>query len=216
MEGPDMDISNISWIGHASFRIDDAPGCIYIDPWKLPNDLPPADLILLTHTHFDHLSAEDIAAITTPSTTLVGPQSVADALASEVTVVGPDDVIAVAGWTIQAVAAYNIGKDFHKRSEGWVGYIVTLSDGTRLYHAGDTDATDEVRNVRADIALLPCGGTYTMTAAEVVMVANICKPGILVPMHWGDIVGTRADAEAVLHGYAQTVILEPMRPPTTP
>ncbi len=211
-----MDISNITWIGHASFRIDDAAGRIYIDPWKLPDGLPPADLILITHSHFDHLSELDVREVAGSSTVIVGPQSVADGLMLPVTVVAPGQKTTVLKWDIEAVPAYNIGKEFHKQSEGWVGYVVTLSDGTRLYHAGDTDDTDELRSVRADIALLPCGGTYTMSADEVVTVANDFKPGLLIPMHWGDIVGTKKDAERVRAGYASTVILEPLRPPGTP
>lgn len=211
-----MDTSFIHWLGHASFQIEDSAGMIYIDPWKLPPSLPAADLILVTHSHFDHLSSDDIRKITGPKTRVVGPGSVASALTIPVTVIEPDMSIKVGPWNVEAVAAYNIGKEFHKRSEGWVGYIVTLSDGTRLYHAGDTDDTDELRSVHSDIALLPCGGTYTMSAGEVVTVANIIKPGTLIPMHWGDIVGTREDAEQVQRGYAATVILEPMRPPENP
>jgi len=211
-----MDISNITWIGHASFLIKDAPGYIYIDPWKLPDDLPPADLLLITHSHFDHLSGEDIQKILRPSTLVVGPGSVAAELSHPVTIAAAGQHLSVGPWQIEVVGAYNIGKDYHRQSEGWVGYIVSLADGARVYHAGDTDATDEVRSVKADVALLPCGGTYTMTAEEVLTVANDMKPQVLIPMHWGDIVGGRDDAETVRKGYASTVILEPLRPPGTP
>ncbi len=112
------------------------------------------------------------------------------------------------GLTVQAIAAYNTNKDFHKKKEGWVGYVVTLSDGVRVYHSGDSDVTPEMKAVRTDVALLPCGGTYTMTASEVAEVANAFKPAVLIPMHWGDIVGSKADADTVSRGYTggRTVI----------
>ena len=103
--------------------------------------------------------------------------------------------------------AYNTNKDFHPKSNHWVGYIVTLSNGQRVYHSGDSDATPEMKKVQTDVALMPCGGTYTMTAAEMAAAANEFKPAVLIPMHWGDIVGARADADAVAKAFkGQTVI----------
>ena len=97
--------------------------------------------------------------------------------------------------TVEATPAYNLDKDYHKKREHWVGYIVTLSSGQRLYHSGDTDAIPEMDDVQADVALMPCGGTYTMTAKEAAEAANLIRPEAAIPIHYGDIVGTAADAE---------------------
>ena len=104
---------------------------------------------------------------------------------------------------VTAVAAYNTNKDFHPKANGWVGYVVTLSNGQRIYHTGDSDVTPEMKKVQTDVALMPCGGTYTMTAAEVAAAANEFKPAVLIPMHWGDIVGSRADADAVAKAFTR-------------
>ncbi len=205
---------NIHWLGHATFRIQDGSKQIYIDPWKLPAGAPKADVILITHSHYDHLSAEDIARIEQPSTVFVAPADVAAKLKGKhVTTAAPGGSYTVGGLQVQAVPAYNTNKDFHKKSEGWVGYVVTLSDGTRVYHTGDSDVTPEMKAVKTDVALMPCGGTYTMTAAEVAQAANAFKPAVLVPMHWGDIVGSRSDADAVAKAFTagKTLILQPER-----
>jgi L-ascorbate metabolism protein UlaG (beta-lactamase superfamily) len=206
-----MSVDHIHWLGHATFRIDDGAAVIYIDPWKLSAGAPQADVILITHAHFDHYSAEDIAKVEKPTTVFVAPDDVASKLT------GKHVVTAVPGGSYQAgtvkvaaVAAYNTNKDFHPRANGWVGYLVTLSSGQRIYHTGDSDATPEMAAVQTDIALMPCGGTYTMTAAEVAAAANEFKPAILIPMHWGDIVGSRADADAVTEAFSGQTVIRPV------
>ncbi len=205
-----MNIDNIHWLGHATFRIEDGKTQIYIDPWKLPDGVRKADVILITHGHFDHYSEPDIGRIEQPSTVFVAPPDVASKLKGKhVIVASPGGTYAVDKLNVRAVPAYNVNKDFHKRGEGWVGYVVTLSNGVRIYHSGDSDVTPEMKAVKTDVALLPCGGTYTMTADEVAQAANTFKPAVLVPMHWGDIVGSRADAETVSKAFTagKTVIL---------
>ena len=193
-----MNVDRIHWLGHATFRIEDGTSQIYIDPWKLPAGAPKADVILITHAHYDHLSPDDIAKIEKPTTLFLAPGDVARKLAGKhVTTAAPGGSYQVGGLKVQAVAAYNTNKNFHKKSEGWVGYVVTLSDGMRVYHTGDSDITPEMEAVKTDVAMMPCGGTYTMTAAEVAQAANVFKPAILIPMHWGDIVGSQADADTV-------------------
>ncbi len=197
-----MSVDHIHWLGHASFRIDDGGASIYIDPWKLPAGAPKADVILITHAHFDHYSEEDIAAIETPATVFVAPADVASKLAGRRAIAAaPGGSYHVGPVKVAAVAAYNTNKDFHPKSAGWVGYVVTLSNGQRVYHTGDSDITPEMKAVETDVALMPCGGTYTMTAAEVAAAANAFKPSILIPMHWGDIVGSRGDADAVAKAF---------------
>lgn len=192
-------IENIHWLGHDSFRLDGS-STVYIDPWKLSADDPPADLILVTHDHYDHFSPDDIARVATPRTTLVGPASVT-AQVDGITAVtlSAGETATVGGVTVTAVPAYNIdkfrqpGEVFHPRAAGGLGYIVEL-DARRIYHAGDTDAIPEMRDVSCDVALLPVSGTYVMTAEEAVEACRMISAAVVVPMHFGDIVGTTADA----------------------
>ncbi len=207
-----VNVDNIHWLGHATFRIEDGRTQIYIDPWKLPAGAPKADVILITHAHFDHFSAEDIARIEQPGTRFAAPADVAAKLRGKhVVTAAPGGTYTVGAVKVEAVAAYNTNKDFHKKSENWVGYIVTLSDGTRVYHTGDSDVTPEMKAVKADVAMMPCGGTYTMTPAEVAEAANAFKPAVLIPMHWGDIVGSKADADAVAKAFtAGKTVIRPL------
>ena len=206
-----MTVDHIHWLGHASFRIDDGAETIYIDPWKLTPGAPKADLILITHSHFDHYSAEDIAKVEKPTTVFVAPSDVASKLAGKkVVTAAPGGSYQADSVKVTAVAAYNTNKDFHPKANGWVGYVVTLSTGQRIYHTGDSDVTPEMQAVQTDVALMPCGGTYTMTAAEVAAAANVFKPAILIPMHWGDIVGSREDADAVAKAFGGATVIRPV------
>lgn len=200
-----MTLDPIRWLGHASVRIDDRYGRVYIDPWKLSADAPPADLLLITHAHYDHFSPDDIARIRTRETVVLCTADVANALPGA-TVVAPDADLRIGPWRIRATRAYNIGKKFHPKGNGWVGYCVELSDGRIVYHAGDTDVIPEMSDVKADVAMLPCGGTYTMTGEEAGKAAQLIHPGLVLPIHWGDIIGTKADAERLKQLYASTVI----------
>jgi len=191
-----MDVDNIHWYGHASFRIDDAGKHIYIDPWKMPEGAPKADVILVTHGHYDHYSADDVARLSGPRTKLVGPPDVAREAGGGAVGLKPGQTTEVAGLRIAAVPAYNTDKKFHPKGNAWVGFVVTLSDGTTVYHAGDTDAIPDMKKLKVDVALLPVSGTYVMTAAEAAKAANGFGPQVVIPMHWGDIVGGRGDAEA--------------------
>ncbi len=193
-------LENIHWLGHDSFRLDGSV-TIYIDPWKLPAGLPKAGLILITHDHYDHFSPPDIESLTGPDTVVAGPPSVTGLVRGCAAVtLGPGDTAEIAGVGVEAVAAYNIdkfrapGEPFHPPEAGGLGYVVTL-DGARYYHAGDTDLTPEMAGVRCDVALLPVGGTYTMTAEEAAAACEVIQAAAAVPMHYGDIVGGVADAE---------------------
>jgi len=204
-----VNVDNIHWIGHASFRIEDGTTHIYIDPWKLPAGSPKASVVLITHGHADHYSPEDIARIEQPGTVFVAPADVAAKLKDKAVVTAsPGHSYTAGGVTVEAVPAYNRNKAFHPRTNNWLGFIVTLSTGVRIYHSGDSDAIPEMQALKVDVALMPCGGTYTMTAAEMAAAANGFKPKILIPMHWGDIVGSKADAEAVKKAFAGTTVIK--------
>jgi L-ascorbate metabolism protein UlaG (beta-lactamase superfamily) len=186
----------IHWIHHSSFRIEMDGKIIYIDPFKVKNTAAKADLILITHGHYDHFSQPDIDALVKDTTQVVCPREVADELnASAIKTVKPGDVFESGSFRITAVPAYNIGKSFHIKDSGKVGYVLETGN-VRIYHAGDTDATPEMKALKnIGIAMLPVGGTYTMTASEAAEAVNEFKPGIAIPMHWGNIVGSKKDAE---------------------
>ena len=200
-------LENIHWYGHDAFRIEDAGRQIYIDPWQLPAGTPKADLVLVTHEHHDHYSPPDIDAIRKSSTAVVAPADLAAKIGPQATAVKPGQTLDAGGVKVTGVAAYNVGKKFHPKANNWVGYVVTLSDGTTVYHTGDSDAVPEMKTLKVDVALLPVSGTYVMTAAEAVEVANAFLPKTVIPMHYGTIVGSAADAEAFRKGFkGQTVV----------
>jgi L-ascorbate metabolism protein UlaG (beta-lactamase superfamily) len=210
--GGPMETTHIHWLGHSAFRIEDNNTQIYVDPFKLPANLPKADIIFITHAHYDHFSVEDIARIKKDSTIIVATKDVTSKIGKGTVTVVPGQNYVVGSLKVMTVPAYNLDKKFHPKGNNWVGYIITLSNGQKIYHAGDTDFIPEMRKVITDIALLPCGGTYTMTAQQAAEAANIFKPKVLIPMHWGDIVGSKADAEEVKKLFkGETVILEPER-----
>jgi len=203
-----MNVDNIHWYGQAAFRIEDGQKQIYIDPWKLPTGkLPKADIIFITHAHFDHLSQDDIDQIKKEGTVFVAPKDVAAELTETAKPIAPNQSLEVAGIRVSAIPAYNLKKNFHPKGNNWVGYILRLSSGQTIYHAGDTDFIPEMKSLNVDIAMLPCGGTYTMNAKEAAEAANTFKPKIAIPMHYGDVVGGDRDAETFkkeFHG--ETVI----------
>ena len=211
---------NIFWHGHSAFRVE-GEFRLYFDPYELQGDTPPADLVLISHEHFDHLSLADLHKIVTPATMIVAP-AIAE---SELRKLHHDNVhylplgnsFAFRGARVRGVAAYNLnkfrapGKPFHPKEDHKLGYVVGWS-GVRLYHAGDTDAIEEMRQVRPiDVAMLPVSGTYVMTPAEAATAVEMIQPKLVIPMHWGSIVGSRRDAEqfeATVSGKADVSIME--------
>lgn len=180
----------ITWLGHASVMIANGSSTVYIDPWKLSRGLPRADLILVTHEHGDHYSAGDIELLSGRETRVFAPMSTP--LVTDV--IAPGESLACRGITVQALPAYNTGKNFHPKAKGWVGYIVIM-DGKRIYHTGDADHIPEMKDLDIDVALIPVGGTYTMDEAEAAEAAKAMRARIAIPIHFGDIVGTRENAE---------------------
>lgn len=198
---------NIHWLGHDTFRIE-GEQLIYTDPFRITKK-DCAQIILITHEHHDHCSAEDVQKLQGPDTVIVAPPDCAAKLTGTVRTVRPGDRIEVHGIPIEAVPAYNTNKKFHTKDRGWVGYVFTVR-GKRIYLAGDTDRIPEMKEIRADIALLPVSGTYVMTADEAVQAALDIRPGVAIPMHYGAIVGDAADAEqfrAALKGKVSVEIL---------
>jgi L-ascorbate metabolism protein UlaG (beta-lactamase superfamily) len=193
----------ITWLGHDSFRISNGK-TLYIDPYKIKAE-GKGDILLISHEHFDHLSLDDIKKVVSSNTSIVAASQCADQLkrvaAKEVKIVRAGDKVNVQGIAIEAVAAYNTNKinpdtrkPFHPKEDNKIGFVVTIND-VRIYHAGDTDAIQEMKNIQTDIALLPVSGTYVMTAEEAAEAVKMIKPKIAIPMHFGAIVGSEKDAE---------------------
>jgi L-ascorbate metabolism protein UlaG (beta-lactamase superfamily) len=199
-----MLLDAVEWLGHSGFRVRAGRAAIYIDPYRVP-DGPKADAILITHGHYDHFSPQDVERLSHERTWLVGPPAVVERSSGQVLSVAPGDELELAGLPgvgIRAVAAYNTSKRdgdgnvFHPREAGFVGYELNVR-GERLYHSGDTDVIPEMDEVSGvDVALLPVSGIYVMTAGEAAEAARRIQPGVAVPMHWGEHIGTYDDATA--------------------
>jgi len=183
--------NRIEWLGHATVLIR-GERTVMVDPWKVSGG-ERVDLVLVTHGHFDHCSPEDVAKVSGPQTEVVAPADAAAKLGEGVKTILPGEAANVAGVKVEAVPAYNVGKSFHPKDNRWVGYVVTMG-GERVYVAGDTDRTAEMDAVKADVALLPVGGTYTMTAEEAAGAADAMGVSLAIPIHFGDVVGSEADA----------------------
>lgn len=201
-------VKNITWLGHDGFLIKGDGKAIVIDPFQV-KQCEPADIILISHEHYDHCSPEDVKKIRKDSTVIVTEAQSAAKLSGDVRVVQPGDKLTVSGIPIEAVPSYNTNKTFHPKENGWLGFIVTVG-GVRIYHAGDTDRIPEMESFQVDIALLPVSGTYVMTAEEAVEAARMIKPKVVIPMHYGAIVGSADDAKRfseALQGTCEVVVL---------
>lgn len=198
----------VRWLGHDAFSFEGSK-TVYFDPYGITGG-PQADLILITHDHFDHCSPDDVAKITKPGTVIVTEESSSKKLRGEVKVIKPGDTVDVLGVKITGVPSYNTDKDFHPRKNHWLGFIVDL-DGVKIYHAGDTDFIPEMKDLQVDIALIPVSGTYVMNADQAVQAALAIKPRLAIPMHYGAIVGDEKDAlyfKEKLEGKVEVRILE--------
>jgi L-ascorbate metabolism protein UlaG (beta-lactamase superfamily) len=190
------------WLGHDGFKITASGKTIYIDPYKLKsvhkND---ADLVLVSHDHFDHLSLEDLSQVVGSNTEIIAAAECAgklkDTRAAQVRSLAPGGKVTVLGLAIEAVAAYNTNKSFHPKADGKVGFVLTMNN-MRIYHAGDTDEILEMAKVNPDVALVPVSGTYVMSAEEAAHAVNekIKPKQLAIPMHYGSIVGSEKDAES--------------------
>ena len=206
---------DIHWLGHDAFRIHGEGKVVYTDPFKIRTGParvvnPAADLILVTHEHFDHCSPEDVAKIVADKTVIVCPADCVEKFPGTLKTmpVKPGDRVNAAGIEVEAVPAYNTNKKFHLRERQWVGYIFTIG-GRRIYIAGDTDRIPEMKDFKADVALLPVSGTYVMTADEAAGAALDMKPALAIPMHYGSIVGSEEDARRfkdLLEGKVEVVL----------
>jgi L-ascorbate metabolism protein UlaG (beta-lactamase superfamily) len=209
-------LERLTWFRQSSIRYAAEDLTLYIDPWGTAAGDPPADLILITHAHFDHLQPREIERLSTPGTKVVAPHDVARELSGDVTAVAPGESHEVAGVRFETVPAYNIAEerlDMHPKANGWVGYVLEL-DGHRYYHGGDTDALPELETLRTDVAMVPIGGTYTMDYREGAGLVKAMQPKVAVPIHFGFVVCSPSHGALFQREAAPVTvqILEPTNP----
>ncbi|KAF0182083.1 MAG: metal dependent hydrolase [Nitrospirae bacterium] len=199
----------VEWLGHDTFKISGSK-IIFTDPYQIVTP-DVADIIVITHDHYDHCSPDDIEKLRGPHTVVVATSDCAPRISGSIKPLAPGETLVLDGVTIIAVSAYNTNKQFHPRDRGWVGYIIKV-DGRSIYFAGDTDYIPEMNQLGTiDIAFLPVSGTYVMTSDEAAQAALAIRPKLAIPMHFGSIVGTRNDAEhfaELLKGTVEVRILE--------
>ncbi len=184
---------SIQYLGHASFLIQHKNYKIFIDPFQLKNEIP-ADLILVTHEHYDHCDKESIEKITKPETIIVAPKSISCKIDwSNIIFPKLNENLTINEVSITPVPAYNINKfrspdqPYHPSNENYLGYLIKYNE-TTIYHAGDTDFIPEMASFPPiDIALLPIGGKYTMDAQEAIKAIEIIKPKITIPIHYNSL-----------------------------
>ena len=169
---------------------------LYFDPYGIKEKSNDARYIFITHSHWDHLDIDSINNLVNEKTIIIGPASVIEKLDNNYKMleVKPNNIYNLDNLSFMTVPAYNLNKDYHPKDAGYVGYIVMLNNIT-YYIAGDTDALDELKTIKADVIFLPVGGTYTMTREEAVELANAIKPRYAIPIHYGLAAGDGLDAK---------------------
>jgi L-ascorbate metabolism protein UlaG (beta-lactamase superfamily) len=191
------------WLGHDGFRIVAGGKTIYIDPYQLSKEQHgknDADIVFISHNHFDHLSMDDLKHVVGKKTAIVAAKECVEQLkgvdVAEVKGVAPGDKLTVQGIPTEIIAAYNTNKKFHPKADGKVGFVITVNN-MRIYHTGDTDDIPEMSSAKPDVALVPVSGTYVMTAEEAAKAVNekIKPTKLAIPMHYGAIVGSESDAK---------------------
>ena len=192
-------LNGIECLGHSTIKITKASKTIYIDPYNIKEVSKDANIVFITHSHYDHYSPQDISKIINENTIMV----ITEDLYSDVQNLGinkenlitvkPNETFEISNIKVSTIPAYNTNKKFHPKENNWVGYILEL-ENTKYYIAGDTDITEENKQVKCNVAFVPVGGTFTMTAKEAADLINKIKPQIAIPIHYGSIVGTEQDA----------------------
>ncbi len=210
-----IDGVEVVWLKHDAFWLRGGGVVVVIDPYEVSSVPEKSDLVLVTHDHFDHCDDRSVRAVAKPDAVILAPQSAANKLRGNIKVVKAGDVVQEKGVSVTVVPAYNVRSDrqrFHPKTYGGVGYLITLA-GKVIYHAGDTDLIPEMETLgQVDIALLPVSGTYVMDAEEAAEAVKRIRPTHTIPMHFGSIVGSKADAERfaqLVAGLTTVHILKP-------
>ena len=198
-------LDGITWFRGSSVRIRRDGVEVHVDPLGLTED-SKADIVLLTHPHYDNFSEDDIARVRGPNTVLVAPASMKKQLEDADHFMRPGDMLQLDGFDVLAVPAHNVDKKFHTQDHGWLGYVFTIGDVT-YYHAGDTDFLPAMFGIRCDVAFLPCGGHYTMGVEDAAKAAEACGAQMIVPIHWGEPHGTREDIDRLRELCSREVVV---------
>ncbi len=196
--------TKIKWLGHDTFLLETDSKIIITDPYRISIPLE-ADMILVSHEHFDHMSIEDLGKVSSIRTTIVAAKECIGKLVGipfkEKTSLSPGEEKTVNGIKLRGIAAYNIDKinpdtkkPFHPKEDGKIGFMININ-GTTIYHTGDSDLVPEMNNLQPDVLLVPVSGTYVMSAREAARAVDVIKPKIAIPMHYGSIVGSLHDAQ---------------------
>ena len=190
---------------HSSIQIND----IFIDPYGITQTINKAKYIFITHTHYDHLSLEDIKKIISKETVFVAPKDAQKTLEEnfpnhEKFYVEPNQELNFDNFEVKVIPAYNINKNFHKKEFGWVGYVFKINSITYTI-LGDTDEIPEHETLKTNVLFVPIGGTYTMNAEEAAMLVNKIKPDLVIPVHYNAIVGSKEDEEVFLENLDKNI-----------
>lgn len=191
-------LEDIEVLYHSCIRMNKEK-MIYIDPYHIEKNYNDADMIFITHDHYDHYSEEDMDKVRKNNTIFIVPENLLNKLIKKgindenIITLDPGDAENIDGIKVEAIHSYNIDKPFHPKENNWLGYVIEIDD-VRYYIAGDTDITEENKIIKCDVAFVPVGGTYTMNFSEAAQLVNIIKPKIAVPIHYGSVVGTKQDA----------------------
>lgn len=193
-----LDLSNITMNKHASIRIEGTK-VLYFDPFGIEDEAKDADLIFVTHEHFDHYEIASISKLMKDNTVIVAPESMKEKVLADISIseerclfCNPEDKVVCDDITVEAIAAYNVGKPFHVKENNWLGYLVEM-ENTRYFIAGDTDPNEDNMKVSCDVAFVPVGGGYTMDKTQAAEYVCTIKPMAVIPVHYGEVVGNPAD-----------------------
>ena len=170
-------MNNVSVLCHSSIKIT-GKYVIYIDPYMINKNYFDADYIFFTKDLYEKLLNLNIDK-------------------EKITIVEPNNEYNVNNLHFETVVAYNKEKEFHKKENNWVGYIIE-TNSLRYYIAGDTDFVDELKDIKCDIALVPVGGHFTMGKEEAANLVNTIMPKIAIPTHYGVVAGKKEDGKDFL------------------
>ncbi len=195
-----MKLDHITVNTQSSIRIEGSQ-ILYFDPYLIQASRHDADIVFITHDHYDHFEPDSILKVRKESTVLVAPESMKKKVLSDSGVSSdkcffyrPGESHDLENLVVETIPAYNKLKPFHPKGKKWQGYVVKMDD-VRYYVSGDTDVNEDIRKVRCDVALIPIGGHFTMDKKQAVEYVADIKPGAVIPTHYGSIVGNKTDGQ---------------------
>lgn len=203
-----MDINNVEVNTQSSIKLM-LDKIVYFDPYKIEDNKNDADIIFITHNHYDHMDSESIEKIKNDSTIIIAPKSMEEVVKNikfkDYIFLNPNEEINIGNLNVKTIPAYNINKTFHLREYNWLGYIVTYNN-ISYYVAGDTDKINENEKVKCDVAFIPVGGHFTMDVNEASELIKIINPKIVIPIHYGSIIGNIVDGKKLKEKLSDTNI----------